>query len=75
MASLRLTALEVASCTLNGNIHAYIDAFEGEISEKTDVVEPMRVVRTAVQGATDTACMILRIDNIVTAKEPDEFGV
>lgn len=59
----------------NGNIHAYIDAFEGEISEKTDVVEPMRVVRTAVQGATDTACMILRIDNIVTAKEPDEFGV
>jgi chaperonin GroEL (HSP60 family) len=33
------------------------------------------VVRTAVQGATDTACMILRIDNIVTAKEPDEFGV
>ena len=38
------------------------------------VVEPS-VVHTAVQGATDTACMILRIDNIVTAKEPDEFGM
>lgn len=59
----------------NGSNSAYIDAFEGEISGNTDVVEPMRVVKTAVQGATDTACMILRIDNIVTAKEPDEFGV
>lgn len=59
----------------NGDNQAYIDAYEGELSESKNVVEPTRVVKTAVQGATDTACMILRIDNIVTAKEPDEFGM
>ncbi len=59
----------------NGDHGAYIDAYEGDLSTNRTVVEPKRVVKTAVQGATDTACMILRIDNIVTAKEPDEFGM
>ena len=32
------------------------------------VVEPMRVVEQAIQSATETATMILRIDDVISAK-------
>jgi len=35
------------------------------------VVEPERVVRQAMESATETAVMILRIDDVITAKEPE----
>jgi len=38
------------------------------------VVEPLKVVLRALESATSTASMLLRIDNIIIAKEPDEFG-
>ena len=39
-----------------------------------NVVEPAKVVHKALESATETAAMILRIDNIITARDPDEFG-
>jgi chaperonin GroEL (HSP60 family) len=38
------------------------------------VVEPLKVVSSALESATATASLLLRIDNIIIAKEPDEFG-
>ena len=69
------TLLKLRVAHSEGAHNAYVDVYTGEIETSNDVVEPKRVVKTAVQSATDTACMILRIDNIVTAKEPDEFGM
>ena len=69
------TLLKLRVAHSEGAHNAYVDVYTGEIETSNVVVEPKRVVKTAVQSATDTACMILRIDNIVTAKEPDEFGM
>lgn len=69
------TLLKLRVAHSEGHNNAYVDVYTGEIETSNVVVEPKRVVKTAVQSATDTACMILRIDNIVTAKEPDEFGM
>ena len=69
------TLLDLRVAHSEGNGNAYVDVYTGNIVTNNAVVEPMRVVKTALQSATDTACMILRIDNIVTAKEPDEFGM
>ena len=69
------TLLDLRVAHSEGSANAYVDVYTGNIVYSNAVVEPMRVVKTALQSATDTACMILRIDNIVTAREPDEFGM
>ena len=33
-----------------------------------NVVEPLRVVEQAIQSATETAIMILRIDDVISSK-------
>jgi chaperonin GroEL (HSP60 family) len=33
-----------------------------------NVLEPMRVVEQAIQSATETAIMILRIDDVISSK-------
>ena len=38
------------------------------------VIEPMKVVSQAIQSATETAAMVLRIDNIITSKKLAEIG-
>ncbi len=38
------------------------------------VIEPMKVVSQAIQSATETAAMVLRIDNIITSKRLAEIG-
>ena len=35
------------------------------------VIEPEKVVRQAMESATETAVMVLRIDDIISAKEPE----
>jgi chaperonin GroEL (HSP60 family) len=47
----------------------------GVINMLTDgVIEPMKVVSQAIQSATETAAMVLRIDNIITSKKLAEIG-
>ena len=41
---------------------------------KENVVEPLKLIQRALESATATASLLLRIDNIIIAKEPDEFG-
>jgi chaperonin GroEL (HSP60 family) len=70
-----LIALRAAHA--QGLIHAYIDLDTGEIGKSNNhVLEPKQVVGTALQSATDVACMIIRIDHIIRAKDPDDpFGM
>jgi archaeal chaperonin len=46
-----------------------IDVFEGTIAnmEKKDVLEPLKVKEQVLKSATETANMILRIDNIIAS--------
>ena len=37
-------------------------------AKKKNVVEPVRVVEQAIQSATETATMILRIDDVISSK-------
>ncbi|MDD1731878.1 MAG: thermosome subunit gamma [Methanosaeta sp. NSM2] len=57
------------------NKNAGIDAYSGEVKDmlKQGVVEPLRVKIQAIQSATDAACLILRIDDVLasTKKAPE----
>ncbi len=53
----------------SGDKYAGIDVFEGTVAnmEKSDVLEPLKVKEQVLKSATETANMILRIDNIVAS--------
>jgi thermosome len=50
--------------------HAGLNAWTGEVDdmEKENVLEPIRVGRQAITGATEVAVMILRIDDVIASK-------
>ena len=53
----------------SGDKYAGINVFEGIVAnmEKSDVLEPLKVKEQVLKSATETANMILRIDNIVAS--------
>ena len=72
-----LIALRQAHTQGEENTHLFgVNVYEGgAINMLTDgVIEPMKVVSQAIQSATETAAMVLRIDNIITAKKVAEIG-
>ena len=42
---------------------------------KANVLEPLRVVEQAIQSATETAVMILRIDDVISSKGMSDSGM
>lgn len=50
-----------------------LNVYSGSVVDMAEegVIEPLRVVRQAMESATETAVMVLRIDDIITAKEPE----
>jgi chaperonin GroEL (HSP60 family) len=54
----------------DGQAHAGINVYEGGVVDMkaANVVEPLRVVEQAIQSATETAIMILRIDDVISSK-------
>jgi chaperonin GroEL (HSP60 family) len=54
----------------DGQTHAGINVYEGGVVDmkEANVLEPMRVVEQAIQSATETAVMILRIDDVISSK-------
>jgi chaperonin GroEL (HSP60 family) len=50
-----------------------LNVYTGEVVDmlKEGVIEPEKVVRQAMESATETAVMVLRIDDIISAKEPE----
>ncbi|MEE9237070.1 MAG: thermosome subunit beta [Thermoplasmata archaeon] len=64
------TLLELRMAHTKGRKHHGIDLESGKVLDmrKLDVLEPMRVTKQAVTSATDTAVMILRIDDVIASK-------
>lgn len=52
------------------NVWAGIDATSGKVEDmlKQNVVEPLRTKQQVIRSATEAACMILRIDDVVSSK-------
>ena len=50
-----------------------LNVYSGEVVDmlKEGVIEPEKVVRQAMESATETAVMVLSIDDIISAKEPE----
>ncbi len=63
------TITELRAKHSSGEKYAGINVFEGTITnmEKSDVLEPLKVKEQVLKSATETANMILRIDNIVAS--------
>ena len=63
-----------------GNKNAGLDVFKGEPADmlKASVIEPLRIKTQAISSATESATMILRIDDVIaatTAKPPAGGGM
>jgi chaperonin GroEL (HSP60 family) len=70
------TLRELRKAHAEGQKNAGLNVYTGEVVDMAieSVVEPLKVVSSALESATATASLLLRIDNIIIAKEPDEFG-
>jgi len=53
-----------------GNVHHGINVQKGEVRNMPEdgVLDPARVVRQAIESATDAAVMIIRIDDLIASK-------
>jgi len=51
-----------------------VDVFTGKVANMYEmgVIEPLSVKEQAIKSATESACMILRIDDIIAATKPKE---
>ncbi|HHF55946.1 MAG TPA: thermosome subunit [Thermoplasmatales archaeon] len=54
-----------------GKKHYGVDVFKGDVADmrELNVLEPLRVGKQAIKSATEVAIMILRIDDIIAARE------
>jgi chaperonin GroEL (HSP60 family) len=70
------TLRELRKAHAEGAKNAGLNVYTGGVVDMAEenVVEPLKVVKSALESATATASLLLRIDNIIIAKEPDEFG-
>ncbi len=64
------TIIELRKAHAEGKGTFGVNVFEGGVMDMKDahVIEPMRVVEQAIQSATETAVMILRIDDVISSK-------
>jgi len=58
------------------NMWTGVDAVTGKVEDmlKQNVVEPLRTKQQVIRSATEAACMILRIDDVVSSKGGREAG-
>jgi len=68
-----LVSLRSAHDKADGHLMG-VDVFTGKIANMQDkgVIEPLSVKEQAVKSATEAACMILRIDDVIAASKPKE---
>jgi len=65
---------ELRTYHAKGEYHYGIDVIEGKVKDmaKAGIYDPIRVKKNALKSATEAALMILRIDDIIAAKEAFE---
>ena len=63
--------VELKKAHEEGNVHAGIDVDNGKVVDMRElgVLEPLRVKTQAIESATEVAVMLLRIDDVIAAKE------
>ena len=71
------TIIELRKSHADGNSTSGINVEDGGVMDmrKANVLEPQRVVEQAIQSATETATMILRIDDVISSKGVSEQGM
>ena len=75
------TIIDVRKAHAEGKSTFGVNVFEGGVMDMqaANVLEPVRVVEQAVQSATETAIMILRIDDVISSRAgggmPDMGGM
>lgn len=64
------TIIELRKAHSDGKAYSGINVEEGGVMDMyaASVLEPLRVVEQAIQSATETAIMILRIDDVISSK-------
>ena len=64
------TIIELRKAHAEGKSHTGINVYDGGVCDmkSANVLEPLRVVEQAIQSATETAVMILRIDDVISSK-------
>jgi thermosome len=64
------TIIELRKAHADGKAYSGINVEEGGVMDMfaANVLEPQRVVEQAIQSATETAIMILRIDDVISSK-------
>ena len=64
------TIIDLRKAHAEGDGHAGINVFDGGVKDMlaASVLEPLRVVEQAIQSATETATMILRIDDVISSR-------
>ncbi len=69
------TLLEIRRRHALGDVHAGVDVARGRVADmREEAVEPIRVGRQVLQGATETASMLLRIDEVIAAHPTSPDG-
>ena len=71
----RLSVINLKAAHGQGNSDAYLNVANGGVITGSPyaVIEPMEVIEVGLKSATTAAIQILRIDNIIQARNPNEF--
>ena len=71
------TIIEVRKAHAEGKSTYGVNVFEGGVMDmlEANVLEPVRVVDQAIQSATETAVMILRIDDVISSRAGTNGGM
>jgi thermosome len=61
--------------TTTGKAHYGIDVLNGKVADMAakDIYEPLAVKEQVINAATEAACMILRIDDVIAASKPKDM--
>ena len=70
------TIIDLRKAHSEGKSTHGVNVFEGGVMDmaKAKVFEPSRVVEQAIQSASETAVMILRIDDVISSKSTGPMG-
>ena len=70
------TIIDLRKAHSEGKSTHGVNVFEGGVANmaKAQVFEPSRVVEQAIQSASETAVMILRIDDVISSKNTSPMG-
>jgi chaperonin GroEL (HSP60 family) len=70
------TLIELRKAHKNGQKNAGVDLTTGKIEDmaKRNIIEPFRVGKQAIEASTEVAIMILRIDDVIAARDFSKGG-